>query len=197
MYETSASYAYKPAQYNLSIIYAKGQGVAVDMPRALAWATLAAERSDEHYAAARNAIYAASSPVQLDEAEKVLSSLIPKYADEVAMKRAKSRWKEARLAATGSHLGFVGELKAGDPGNNRGSSQKSEVSDNTSAGVGTSAWDVIGGKQIDGSLVYRRLQESDNPYDPGFKERTGIVKVGELDTDPEPPKSTIRPPDKQ
>jgi hypothetical protein len=196
MYETSASYAYKPAQYNLSIIYAKGQGVAVDLPRALAWATLAAERSDEHYAAARNAIHAAMSPEQLDEADIVLTSLIPKYADQTAMKRARSRWRDAKLAATGSHLGFVGGLKLGDPGKAHGSSQTTEVGDMESAGVSATSWDVIGDNPVDASLVYRQLQQSDNPYDPRFRERTGTVTVGELDANPKAPISTATDPDK-
>lgn len=34
MYETSASWAYKPAHYNLAVMYAKGEGVPVDRPRA-------------------------------------------------------------------------------------------------------------------------------------------------------------------
>ncbi|HEY6894596.1 MAG TPA: hypothetical protein VI258_10540, partial [Rhodanobacteraceae bacterium] len=53
MYETSASWAYKPAQYNLAVMYAKGEGVPVDKPRAMAWAALAAERGDKDYIDAR------------------------------------------------------------------------------------------------------------------------------------------------
>ncbi|MEO7934740.1 MAG: sel1 repeat family protein [Dokdonella sp.] len=183
MYEISASYAYKPAQYNLSVIYAKGQGVAVDLPRALAWVTLAAERSDAHYATARNAIYAALSPQQVDEADRVLKSLVPKYADETAMKRAKSRWKDAKLAATGSRLGFIGGLKVGAPGAQAGGLQASSQEAKKSTTFGSTAWDLTGGNQVDGSVAYRQLRESDNPYDPKFKERTGTVKIGDIETD--------------
>jgi TPR repeat protein len=197
MYETSAAYAYKPAQYNLSIIYAKGQGVPADMPRALAWVTLAAERGDKRYAAARNAIYAELSPQQVDEADRVLKSLIPKYADATAMKRAKSRWKDARLEATGSRLGFVGGLKVGAPGGALGTSQKTEVDATESAGVSTNAWEATGGKQVDGSIAYRQLRESDDPYDPKFGVRTGTVKVGEIDTIPESSTSTTEDAGKQ
>ncbi|MEP6882471.1 MAG: sel1 repeat family protein [Dokdonella sp.] len=182
MYEISASYAYKPAQYNLSIIYAKGQGVAVDLPRALAWVTLAAERSDGHYATARNAIYAALSPQQVDEADRVLKSLVSKYADETAMKQAKSRWKDAKLAATGSRLGFVGGLKVGAPGAQAGGLQAASQEAKGSSTFGSTAWDLTGGKQVDGSVAYRQLRESDNPYDPIFKERTGTVKIGNIET---------------
>lgn len=195
MYQIAASFAYKPAQFNLAVIYAQGQGVSTDLPRALAWATLAAERGDKHYSAARNAILAALSPEQVGDADHVLKELIPKYADESAMKRAKSRWKDAKLAATGSRLGFVGGLKVGDPGNARGSSQKHEITDQTSASVGTTITDVLGGKQIDGSLVYRELQKTDSPYDVTLEEQTGVVKVGDLEARPDaPPDSLAKPP---
>src|SRR3954470_18768747 len=58
MYETSASWAYKPAQYNLAVMYANGEGVAIDKPRAMAWAALAAERGEKDYVDAREVIYA-------------------------------------------------------------------------------------------------------------------------------------------
>lgn len=194
MYQVAASYAYKPAQFNLAVMYAQGQGVAADLPRALAWAALAAERSDKHYVAARNAISAALTPEQVDEAEQVLKELMPMYADESAMKRARSRWKEAKLGATGSRLGFIGGLKVGDPGNIRGTSQKHEITDQTSASVGTTVSDVLGGKQIDGSIVYRELREADSPYDPKLEEQTGVVKVGDLEAKPEAtPVSTAEP----
>ena len=33
MYEVSASWGYKPAQYNLGVMYFKGEGVPIDRPR--------------------------------------------------------------------------------------------------------------------------------------------------------------------
>lgn len=58
MYQVAASWAYKPAEYNLGVMYLQGQGVPVDLPRAMAWFALAAERSDKDYVAARTAICA-------------------------------------------------------------------------------------------------------------------------------------------
>ena len=49
MYQVAASWAFKPAEYNLGVMYARGQGVPVDMPRAMAWMALAAERNELHY----------------------------------------------------------------------------------------------------------------------------------------------------
>ena len=48
MYETSASWAYKPAHYNLAVMYAKGEGVPVDRPRAMAWAAHAKRSTLTH-----------------------------------------------------------------------------------------------------------------------------------------------------
>jgi TPR repeat protein len=58
MYEVSASWAYKPAEYNIAVMYARGQGVPIDLPRAMAWIALAAERNEPRYVGAREAIYA-------------------------------------------------------------------------------------------------------------------------------------------
>jgi hypothetical protein len=190
MYETSAAYAYKPAQYNLAVMYAKGQGVAIDIPRAMAWSALAAERGDRRYVAARDAINADLNDQQVARANAILAELIPKYADETAMRKARSRWKDVKLGATGSRLGYVGTLKVGAPGNSLGTSQKSDPGAKESASLSTNAWEATGGKQADASIAYRQLRESDNPYDPKFEVRSGTVKVGEIDTNPEPSTST-------
>ena len=182
MYQVAASYAYKPAQYNLAVIYARGQGVAVDMPNAMAWATIAAERGDRHYVAARDAIHSSLTPEQVVAADTILASLTPQYADETAMRRAKSRWKDARLSATGSRLGYVGTLKVGAPGSALGSSQKTSPSAKESASSSQTAWDATGGKQVDGSIAYRQLQATDNPYDSTQRTVTGTVAVGEIET---------------
>src|SRR5262249_15156737 len=58
MYQVAASWAFKPAEYNLGVMYARGQGVPVDLPRAMAWMALAAERNEPHYVDAREAVYA-------------------------------------------------------------------------------------------------------------------------------------------
>ena len=57
MYEAASSWGYKNAQYNLGVMYARGQGVDVDLPRAMAWPALAAERNDKQYVAARELVY--------------------------------------------------------------------------------------------------------------------------------------------
>ncbi|MEO7935568.1 MAG: SEL1-like repeat protein, partial [Dokdonella sp.] len=99
MYEVSAAWAYKPAQYNLSVIYSRGQGVPVNLPRAMAWIALAAERGDSRYVDARDAINAKLTSEQVVEANRILDELKPKYADARALRRATHRWRDAKLDA--------------------------------------------------------------------------------------------------
>ncbi|MGA8277731.1 MAG: SEL1-like repeat protein [Rhodanobacteraceae bacterium] len=180
MYQVAASWAYKPAEYNLGVIYAKGQGVAVDMPRAMAWMMLAAERGSRRYKHAREAVRQSLTSDQLTQAEAIKRELEPKYGDAVALARAKNRWRETRAAATGSHLGFVGNLQVG-ANDAVGSSQKTPDQGAGRIGsVATTASNLTGGKQIDGSVAYRQLRETDNPYDPRFAPVTGTATVGPM-----------------
>jgi hypothetical protein len=39
--------------------------------------------------------------------------------------------------------------------------------------VDTSAYDLTGGNQMDGTIAYRQLLSSNDPYDPKFKLRPG------------------------
>ena len=116
MYEVAASWAFKPAEYNLAVMYARGQGVPADLPRAMAWMALAAERNDKHYVDAREAIYAEMTKEQFDQANVIWRELKKTYGDEVALRRAKARWAEVRAHVTGSHVGAVGNLVVSSPG---------------------------------------------------------------------------------
>src|SRR6266404_4771469 len=54
MYKVAASWAFKMAEYNLGVIFVRGEGgVPEDHAQGLAWLTLAAERNDGQYFAAR------------------------------------------------------------------------------------------------------------------------------------------------
>ena len=92
MYEVAAAWAFKPAEYNLAIMYARGQGIPVDLPRGMAWMALASERNDKRYVDAREAIYAEMTPEQFEQANVIWRGLKKTYGDEVALRRAKARW---------------------------------------------------------------------------------------------------------
>ena len=199
MYQVAASWAFKPAEYNLGVIYSRGQGVAIDLPRAMAWMALAAERNDKHYVDAREAVYAALSSEQFEQANEIWRDLKKNYGDEVALKRAKARWAQVKAGMTGSHVGSIGNLTvAGEsPGSADPSYQKvmnaqvqrnlnsppgeggdhaKAMGQNTARSTVGSAAEVTGGNGVDGSVAYRQLRDSDNPYDPKF-ERSGAIGI--------------------
>ena len=181
MYEVAASWAFKPAEYNLGVMYSRGQGVPVDMARGMAWMALAAERNEKRYVDAREVIYAELTKEQFEQANGIWRELKKTYGDEVALRRAKARWAQVRASMTGSRVGSVGNLSVGMPNANDGdpSNQKNQK---TGAGVHTSAGtagEITGGNGVDGSIAYRQLRDSDNPYDPKFKQAIGTATVGE------------------
>jgi len=198
MYQVAASWAYKPAEYNLGVMYARGQGVSADLPRAMAWMALAAERNDQHYVDAREAVYAEMTKEQFDQANVIWRELKKTYGDEVALSRATSRWAEVRSNVTGSHAGSVGNLDVSTPGQGLSNAsspgrpaylvpsgeRKSPASRIIGVTMNNSGpmtpGEVTGAQGEDGSIAYRRLQQSDNPYDPKFKESAiGIATVGQ------------------
>jgi hypothetical protein len=203
MYEVAAAWAFKPAEYNLAIMYARGQGVAADLPRGMAWMALAAERNDKRYVEAREAIYAEMTKEQFEQANVIWRGLKKTYGDEVALHRAKARWAQVKANMTGSRVGSVGNMTVGIPNANSGDPSYQKITNeqvqknlNNPPGeggdhakamgtstarstVGSSA-EVTGGQGIDGTIAYRQFRESDNPYDPKFKTPPiGKATVGE------------------
>ncbi len=177
MYETSASWAYKPAQYNLAVMYLNGEGVPVDKPRAMAWAALAAERNDADYVQARELIYAELTADDFAKANEIWRELKKTYGDAVALERAKTRWAQVKAGITGSRVGSIGNLKVGAEGSNVKPvyitpAGRAALDANT-----FSAFGVLSGGSMDGATAYRQLRESDNPYDPKFEQRTGTTEV--------------------
>lgn len=206
MYKVAASWGYKPAQYNLAVMYLKGDGIPVDRSRAMAWMALAAERGDATYVQARELLYADLSKDEWEQANAIWRELKKTYGDEVALARAKARWAQVRAAMTGSRVGAVGPLMIGsaDSGGKMGKrlvsplygdgrpertkgpkgSGNSEIKPGNSSinGFATAAFGVLGGGGEDGSVAYRQLWQSDDPYDPKFEWRpaSGTTHVGAI-----------------
>ena len=195
MYEVSASWAYKPAEYNLGVMFARGDGVPIDLPRGLAWMALASERNEKHYVDAREAVYAEMSKEQFEQANVIWRELKPTYGDDVALRRAKARWAQVRASATGSHVGSVGHLDVGTPAGGMndasnmrmGSPEKDKDFQRTWGGANhtsSSSAEVFGGgMEVDGTTAYRELRASDNPYDPKVRDPSiGTATVGKPTT---------------
>lgn len=164
MYEVAASWAYKPAQYNLAMMYLKGEGVPVDRERAMAWMAMAAERNDPRYTEARELLYADLNADEFAHANATWRELKPTYRDDVALARAKMRWAQVRAAMTGSNVGgVVGNLRIGDAVRNPGAS---------------SGATLLGSGNQDGSIAYRQLRQRNSPYDSKFEWRISPLPVG-------------------
>ena len=185
LYKIAASWAYKPAEYNLGVIFVKGEGgVPEDRVQGLAWLTLAAERGDKTYVAARDRVRAALTPDETAKADILVASLGETYGDLHALPRAKARWRDVRNSATGSHLGFVGNLQVGSmniPSSNNPLNEKGGKGKSTAGANGSlqSTMAILGTGYTDGSIGYRELRETDNPYDPRFD--VGTVTVGAVE----------------
>jgi hypothetical protein len=195
MYQAAASWAYKPAEYNLAVMYARGQGVPVDLPRAMAWIALAAERNEKHYVDAREVVYAEMSKAQFEQANAIWRELKPTYGDEVALRRAKRRWAEVRANMTGSRVGSaagtlivsIPQPNSGTGGSANGKSlptvtptMKPPKYEKFIGRIGAmTASEIVGSQTTDGATAYRQLRETDNPYDPKLDRTTfGTAMVG-------------------
>ena len=183
MYKVAASWAYKPAEYNLGLMYFKGQGVPADRARGAAWMILAAERGNLLYVKARDLMVTALTKPEFQQTDEIWNQLKPTYSDAVALRRAKARWAQVKAATTGSRVGdaaseylMVGGTPEG-PGFQAG---------NSIGKIGVpppvTGWGVFKDALItDGSVAYRQFQQSSNPYDPVFQQHhSGNVMVEPL-----------------
>jgi hypothetical protein len=178
MFRVSASWAYKPAQYNLGVMYFNGEGVAQDKALGMAWLALAAERSeDRDYARARDSAYAQMSDEEFARANVLWREMRGTYSDAIALKRARNRWIQVRNGRTGSHLGAnTGPVLVGG---------RNKFGRNTALGGSALTeshygFGVTGPGAIDASIAYRQLLESDDPYDVKFKQEKGTVTVEDV-----------------
>lgn len=187
MYQVSASWAYKPAEYNLALMYFRGQGVTMDRARGAAWMILAAERGTPQYAHARDLMVTALNNSEFARTDQIWNELKPTYADQVALHRAKARWAQVKASMTGSRVGD-GAVHLLVGGGNNASGPTGPASDPRVGAIGTpiptSGWAVFkAGQLTDGSVAYRQFRQSDNPYDPIFRsDLTGTATVGPLTT---------------
>lgn len=188
MYKVAASWAYKPAEFNLGLIYFQGLGVAADKPRGAAWMSLAAERGDRKSEHARDLMLGKLSKSEFGKTFAIWQELKPTYGDEVALARAKARWAQVKAGKTGTRVGDGAEhllvgggaQNAASPG---GPSAMKGVTTSVGAPQVTSGAQLFtSGQATDGSIAYAQFQRSDNPYDSKFRtDLTGTTNVGALE----------------
>lgn len=184
--ELSAYWAYEPAAYNLGILYFKGEGgFPVNRPLGTAWMFIAAENGSPMYEYARHVMVMDLDDSERTEALQDYQRLQEKYGQEVVMRRAKAQWSFAKAQKTGSRLGgAVGELKVGlhdGSGTFAAFGGGSDSNGSSIPRVDSTGFQVLNGGSEDGTVAYRQMQESANPYDVKFlRSRSGTATVGPL-----------------
>lgn len=184
MLKVAASWGYKPAEYNLGVMYFQGDGVPADRPLGAAWLVLAAESGDPRYMAARDWAITALSSTEFARTDELWGQLKETYGDKVASRRAKAQWAFVKANQTGTRVGgTVGELRVGVAAQH--GSFKTAMTTRSSSKLipfGTTSWmNVLTGGSTDGAIAYDQFTRSDNPYDPIFlKNRTGTATVEPL-----------------
>lgn len=163
LWEKSASWGHKSAQYNLGIAYFKGQGVGKNVPLGLAWLGLASERHNVQFQDSMDAAWFQASVGDRVEAKRQYALLKPRYGDDFALKRALRRYEEERRNLTGSHVGAVGNLRV-----------------------------YVGGSNTPKSAA-TYLQELEEKADNYFNSNSGTVSVGDLIPLLDPANSEQRP----
>ena len=197
MLKVAASWAYKPAEYNLGAMYFDGQGVPADRPMGAAWLVLAAERGDPHYVAARDWAITLLSESEFARTDALWAQLKQTYGDGVALRRAKAQWAYVRTHETGTRVGgTVGELHVGIPAA-QGTWVTATTSDHGTVPIIRSSWmSVLTGPSTDGSLAYQQFGQSDNPYDRIFiNNPAGTATVGPLSPIKATDRQSRKPPD--
>lgn len=110
----SASWGEKIAQYDLGLMYWKGDGVSKDRAMAVAWLALADQRHNSaRIEGSLQYAYGKLDAKQRQQADVDFGTLVKTYGDKVALTRARMAWRRSAQETTGSRLGFTGDLLGG------------------------------------------------------------------------------------
>lgn len=105
-YTNAAVWADKFAQYNIGVMYLRGEGVEFDAVRGWAWLELAAERGYPDMVRAADDLYELLDEEQRAAGERILrEELLPDYGDATRVPATARRMERERRKATGSRTG--------------------------------------------------------------------------------------------
>lgn len=114
-YKLASRWADKFGQFNVGLMYVRGQGVESQPARGWAWLELSAERGYPQFVESANKVYGLLDGEQRKRGREILEEeLLPEYGDEVAVERTANYMERKRRNATGSNTGFVGSLTVYD-----------------------------------------------------------------------------------
>lgn len=110
-YLNAAVWADKFAQYNIGVMYLRGEGVEFDAVRGWAWLELAAERGYPDMVQAADQLYELLDAEQRAEGERILrEELLPDYGDETRVPATARRMDRELRKATGTRTGSQAAL---------------------------------------------------------------------------------------
>lgn len=105
-YMNAAIWADKFAQYNIGVMYLRGEGVEFDAVRGWAWLELAAERGYPDMVQAAGDLYRMLDEAQRREGERILrEELLPDYGDATRVPATARRMERELRNATGTRTG--------------------------------------------------------------------------------------------
>lgn len=116
LYESAAAWGDKRAQFNLGLMYFRGDHIPADKPLGLAWLALSAERKNDTLKRQVLAEYYRSvSPQVRRQADALWNRMKLKYADKVALARATKRYdrESAHIRRAAQRDPFVIQYIAG------------------------------------------------------------------------------------
>lgn len=112
-YTNAAVWADKFAQYNIGVMYLRGEGVEFDAVRGWAWLELAAERGYPDMVRAADDLYEMLDEEQRREGERILrEELLPDYGDATRVPATARRMERELRRATGTRTGSKAALSS-------------------------------------------------------------------------------------
>jgi hypothetical protein len=113
MLEIASAWGNKSAQFLLGLGYFKGDTEPLDRGKGLAWMGMAIERHDANYVAIFNSAWGQASMQERARAQVLWRSMLPKYGDQYAARRAEQRYQRERARllseeASGARICVVG-----------------------------------------------------------------------------------------
>lgn len=114
-WKVAAGWAMKEAQYNLGLVYFKGEHVERDRPLGLAWLAVAAERKDAEFSESLAAAWRDATPADRERANEVYPALLEEFGDARTRRKAIAHFDQELSHVTGSRVGMPGHVTVWTP----------------------------------------------------------------------------------
>lgn len=115
-WKIAAGWAMKEAQYNLGLVYFKGEHVERDRALGLAWLAVAAERKDAEFSESLAAAWHEATAAERTRANELYPALFDRFGDRRARRKAIARFEQELSHVTGSRVGMPGNVDVWTPG---------------------------------------------------------------------------------